>query len=87
MKDVQIGAARPHPGKFLFYRVQYGGMGWLDGRCWSSSPRANRRGKSGLQRAERSVTPTSRKVRESAAESKPPNDQLRLARGKGEMVR
>ena len=32
------------------------------------------RGKSGLQRAEWSVTPTGRETRASAAESKPPSD-------------
>ena len=43
-------------------------------------------GKSGLRRAGRSVTPTSRKTRESATEKRPPNGYVCIPRGKGETV-
>lgn len=45
------------------------------------------RGKSGLQRTGWSVTPTGRKVRESATENRPPRATVLVARGKGETVR
>ena len=49
-------------------------------------------GKSGLRRTGWSITSTSREVRESAAESRPPNGQAEysgtcLMRGKAETVR
>ena len=69
-RDKSVRSAHK-PAKVLQYP---GCIGWLGGRCWLA-----RRGKSGLRRAERSVTPTSREVRESATESIPPNDRRPLA--------
>jgi len=53
-------------------------MSWLDNRCWLLA----NRGKSGLHRVERQVTPGRREPTESAAENIPP-----AYAGKGEMVR
>lgn len=51
-------------------------VGKPDGRFESFG---DRRGKSGLPRAGRSVTPTRRETRASAAESKPPNGRSSFA--------